>query len=485
MRLYHIIGGCLMRQGSGKNLSLVNRGLKYKLRIVFSLMSVIPLLVCIYLFFVYKPYFIKDTASNLHIFLSIFASIVFAVSGFFVAKQIVDPILKISSEAKSIASGEFEKTIEVYTGDEIGDLSNSLNQLTRHIRDNMDELRNYGERTKQINSEINKRVVVLSGLLQISNLITQGSSLIEICEISITKLAQLKNASWSFLVLKEKQEDPFKIYAQYCISEQIREFLLKEGYGRIFNSILLNKNGWIINKQDEGESVDYVKKVFGATNLIFVPVFRHTKIIGFIGVGNSDPDIDSQYNNDDSELLGIFAKQIAIAVENDYLINRLQKLEIKDTLTGLYNKGFIINRLEEEIKRAVIYQRPCAFLLFSIDKFNEFLTSFGQLAGEAALKRVSKILEDNCSEVDRAARYGDYDFAIVLPEKNKKHSAIFAEDVRKKIGEVFSKEQDLSKLTISGAVSENPIDGSCAKDLVEKAEKLLHLAKQDKNVIKS
>lgn len=460
-----------------KGFSLVNRGVRYKLRIAFSLMSIIPLLVCIYLFFVYFPYVVKIPFSNLQIYLSVFVSIIIAFIGFFVAKQIVDPIIEISSEARSIAKGEYDREIQVTREDEIGDLSASLNQLTRRIRDNMEELRDYGERTKQINSEINKRVVVLSGLLQVSNLITQGAKISEIFDVSLSKLVQLKDSLWAALVTKEEGV-PFKIGAQYGISDEQKIFLLSDEAKKIFDMVIFNKGGLIIDKANNQADPLAIKQILNTNNIILSPIFRHAKIVGFLGLGNSDSGADSQYNKDDLELVGIFAKQIAIAIENDYLVNRLQTLEIKDTLTGLYNKTFIINRLDEEIKRSIIYQRPCAFMLISIAKFNEFLNSFGELAGETALKKISKAIDESCSEIDRVARYGDADFAIVLPERNKKQSTEFAQDLIKKIQESFSQTEGKEKLASYVAVSENPIDGSSAKDLIKKAEEELSLTKK-------
>ncbi|MDD5618244.1 MAG: GGDEF domain-containing protein, partial [Candidatus Omnitrophica bacterium] len=243
-----------------------------------------------------------------------------------------------------------------------------------------------------------------------------------------------------------------------------------------------NKNGLVVSKKQSDAKSSEIQNMFNTMNSILMPVFRHSRVVGFLGVGTSHPQ--TEYTNDDAELLVVFAKQISIAIENDYLINRLQKLEIKDALTGLYNKNFIVNRLDEEIKRAVIYQRPCALLLLSIDNFKEFSNSAGELASEDVLKKVSKALEKSCREIDKVARYGDSEFAVILPEKNKKQSVILAEEIKRKIEEFFAKENKAG-LTVCGAISENPIDGACAKDLVQKAESLLTSAKQEKNVIKS
>jgi diguanylate cyclase (GGDEF)-like protein len=464
-----------------KNLSLASRSLRHELRIAFSLMSVIPILVCIYLFFSYNPSIEKIPFSNIQIPVSMAVSVIISIIGYLVAKQIVDPILEITSEARNIVKGEFDKTIDVYREDELGELGDSLNQLTRRIRDNMDELRNYGERTKQINTEINKHVVVLSGLLQVSNLITQGANLKEIYEISISKLAQLKNSAWTILVISDQYRS-FNIAAQYGITDQMQTFLLKDGLRKIFDSVILNKNGWIIGgKQTDSENDEFVQ-IFDTANMVFVPVYRHTKIVGFLGAGNSK--VDNMYDEEDLELIRVFAKQISIGIENDYLSHRLLKLEIKDSLTGLYNKNFIINRLEEEIRRAMIYQRPCAFLLLTVDKFGEFLKSYGQLASEEMVKKVAKIVEETCSDIDKIARYSDHDFAIVLPEKNKKQSIVVAEEIKDKITQFFSKNKECSALSVSGSISENPIDGNATKILVEKAEKLLELAKGEGNTIK-
>jgi GGDEF domain-containing protein len=66
----------------------------------------------------------------------------------------------------------------------------------------------------------------------------------------------------------------------------------------------------------------------------------------------------------------------------------------------------------------------------------------------------------------------------VLPERNKRQGQFIVEEVRKKIEFAFSEEQDPKKrLTVSGGVSENPLDGVTAEELMEKAGKALTQAK--------
>ena len=181
----------------------------------------------------------------------------------------------------------------------------------------------------------------------------------------------------------------------------------------------------------------------------------------------------------------MFVKQIAIAIENILLANQIEKLEVIDNLTGLYNYTYIHERLDEEIKRAISFQRPCAFILFAIDGFREYYDSFGYLAAENALIKLALILKENTREVDKAARFGDHEFAVILPERNKRQAIEVAESIRLKIEFIFSEEEDvLKKLTCTGAVTENPVDGITAKDLIEKAKVILESAKkQGKNRI--
>ncbi|MBU3958809.1 MAG: diguanylate cyclase, partial [Candidatus Omnitrophica bacterium] len=391
-----------------------------------------------------------------------------------------DRILSVSNEAKLIAAGDINRKLEITPADEVSELADSLNKLTQGIRSNMNELKSYNERTNEINLKIQRHVLTLSGLLQISSLISQDAKLEDILQLILEKSKFLADSDLSYLLYIEEGNEAFYMKAADGInSERVLKIKI-ERKESIFNKFLQTSGPVILDNENmlpENLNADFRKK-FNLKNTLALPIFLRRKIIGILGIGNSRELFS--YKKADIELLDILAKQLAIAEENDRLLHRLEKLEIKDGLTGLYNEVFIRNRLQEEIKRAIVSQRPCAFILLGIDNFGGFRNKFGSLQAENALKKIAYSIRDSVTEIDRVARIADDEFAVVLPEKNKRKAQKIANDIRKKIEYAFSSEQEADrKLTASGGVSENPLDGIEAEELISKAKELLSLAKKE------
>ncbi len=458
-----------------KDLSLASRGLNYKLKIAFALMSILPLLVSTYLV---SNYILPKTGLKIDIVVSMLVSIFIAVIGFFVIKEIFDRITSVSSVAKMIAAGDLDHKVQIEREDEVGDLGDALNQLTDRIRTNMDELKSYSDKTTQINLEIQKRVLVLSSLLQISSLISQGAKLEDILRLTTEKSRLLANSDISFLLFLEEETGALYVKVSEGLNSQhVSKIRLEPGQD-MYNRLLKINKALILDKDNalpENVQLAFTDK-FKSKNLLIVPVFLMGRVIGVLGIGNIQEGFS--YEKDDMDLMNILARQVAISVENDLLMHRVEKLEVKDALTGLYNDSFIRNRLQEEIKRAIRYQRPCALVLFNIDNFKEFQNEFGLLHSEAALKKIANLIRESVTDTDRVARSGDNEFAVVLPERNKRQALGLAEEIRKKIEFSFAEEPDANKrLSISGSVSENPLDGVDAERLIAKAKESLNLAK--------
>ena len=456
-------------------LSLSSRGLKHKLMISAALMSVLPLLVSAYLV---STHVLPRVGLKIDIIASLLISIFIAAIGFFVTKEVFDRVLSVTSEARMIAAGDVTHNMNVSDEDEVGDLGNALNKLTQRIRSNMDELKVYGERTTEINLGIQKRVVVLSSLLQISSQIAQAEKLDDVLKIAVEKARFIGSSDLAFLFFREDKQDAFSMRASEGVnSDYLMDIKLGPAEDAFYEIINANKV-LVLDKQGllpENTSL-FIRDKLKLRNILALPIYLHKRVVAVLGVGNMRADFS--YTKEDTELLDIFAKQIAIAVENDILTLNVKRLEVRDALTGLYNDSFMRGRLQEEIKRAIAYQRPCAFIIVDVDYFKKYSQVFGSLQSESVIKRIATLIKDSTREIDRVGRLGDDEFAVILPEKNKRQAQEIAEDIRKKVEFSYGEDADLAKkITISAGVSENPVDGISANELVDKAREFLKIAK--------
>ncbi|MDD4879437.1 MAG: hypothetical protein PHR22_03155, partial [Candidatus Omnitrophica bacterium] len=110
-----------------KKLSLIPAGLRYKLTVVFVLMSFIPLAICVYLAynFIYFPFLqpnidLDFTTKNVSLVIGL--TILIALLGFKIIWDIASPIIDMAVKAKGIANGDFSKSIDVKSEDEVGEL---------------------------------------------------------------------------------------------------------------------------------------------------------------------------------------------------------------------------------------------------------------------------------------------------------------------------------------------------------------------------
>ncbi|MEA3328953.1 MAG: diguanylate cyclase [Candidatus Omnitrophota bacterium] len=462
-----------------KRLSLVPVGLRRKLLVSFSLMSIIPLLISIYLTTTYA-FPIKENILNVSII--IIVGMFIALTGFYLTRSIVDSVIELSSAARKVADGYLEQIIKVEREDEIGDLENSLQTMVRRLRRNMSEIQSYGEKVRGVNVEISKKVAALSSLLQIGNVMAASPGLDATLPLVLDKISQATSCRRIFLMLLDRTTN--ELVTKFSCNINPEELppqtaRLDQGFlGKIAGSgqrLIIDRSVKKLDKQMQA-FINTVK----INNACFIPVGLKNQILGLLVMGNNLTDF--VFQKDELELIKIFVRQIAIAVENDRLTKKTAQLTLKDELTGLYNKNYMDNRLKEEIKRAIMYQRPCSFVMFNVDDFKAYKRNNSELAGASILKKIAMILKENVSEVDRAARREEDTFVLILPEKNKGEALQMVERVRKAVEE-FSfpgeKGQPGGRLTVSAGISANPIDGLTAEDLAGVAVSALEKAKKE------
>ncbi|MCX7661609.1 MAG: diguanylate cyclase [Candidatus Omnitrophica bacterium] len=457
--------------------------IRYKLKISFFLLLIIPVLISIYTISLYTTSFYKWKSNVLILTL---VGFFIGLSGFLLIYELIRRLLKISSEVKSITEGKIDTYIYQTEDDELTELAEAINSLQIKIRTEMEQLNAYSKKTSEYNLKLQRQSLVLSSLLQINSLISSGENLDDILKLTLERIRRILDSEVAYLLLKE--EESGQIYIRCLNGLDIPEVInlkvnLKPQIKDIFERSIKEHSVLKIDSKTKfsEELIQEFFETFKIKNALFLPMYSRNRFLGFLGTGNNQQNF--VYKEDDVEIMEIFSKNILIIIETDRLLSRLNKLEIKDSLTGLYNERFIYWRLEEEIKRSMLYQRPCGFVLFRIDDFKTLYERFGVRFTEEVLKKVAVLIKESISEVDYTGRFGDYSFAVILVEKNKRQTMEVAEYIRKKIEFAFAEEESEKRITVTAAISENPLDGISAEELIRKAEQILRDFSQDKKNI--
>ncbi len=108
--------------------------------------------------------------------------------------------------------------------------------------------------------------------------------------------------------------------------------------------------------------------------------------------------------------------QIFAVDKVETLAQEVYKMALLDPLTGLFNRRYIEQRLEDEIKRCERHGRGLSVILFDLDEFKQVNDTYGHGAGDSLLKAFAERLSKATRGSDASARYGGDEFLVVLPE---------------------------------------------------------------------
>lgn len=167
--------------------------------------------------------------------------------------------------------------------------------------------------------------------------------------------------------------------------------------------------------------------------------------------------------------------------ELEVLNTRLLELSATDQLTGLKNRRFLDQVLDDEVIRCRRYQRNLGVLMVDIDHFKRFNDTWGHLAGDACLRAVATCIRAGLrSPSDRLARYGGEEFCVVLPETAHDGASTVAERIRQMVEALeFRWEEQVINVTISiGGCVRVPQDEDTREKLIAWADEALYHAKQ-------
>ena len=210
---------------------------------------------------------------------------------------------------------------------------------------------------------------------------------------------------------------------------------------------------------------------------LMVPMISEGKVVGLLSA--ESPNVNA-FGSKEESVLSILAASTALALVNADLHEKLEKLVIKDELTGLFNYRHFRSRLEDERRRAVRYSQPLSLLMVDIDWFKRLNDQHGHEIGNMALQHLSRVIESCVREVDVVARYGGEEFIVILPQTGLDEAQTIAERIRRTVEElkiIAAPGAPPITLTVSVGVTCYPDNGRSENYLVDSVDQALYRAK--------
>ncbi|HCG78151.1 MAG TPA: diguanylate cyclase response regulator [Oceanospirillales bacterium] len=156
--------------------------------------------------------------------------------------------------------------------------------------------------------------------------------------------------------------------------------------------------------------------------------------------------------------------------------DRLLQLAMHDQLTGLYNRHYMLEMVEQRIARARRHNTPLTTLIIDLDHFKKINDTHGHIAGDQILEQVSALLQRQCRTEDTVARFGGEEFIVLMEPCSLDHAHYKAEVMRHQISQLMPSN---IPVTVSIGAAELSESDQNFNDLLKRADDALYRAKEN------
>ena len=182
--------------------------------------------------------------------------------------------------------------------------------------------------------------------------------------------------------------------------------------------------------------------------------------------------------------LKMIQKSEQLREETEMLETRTRSLEEqarRDGLTGLLNRGYLDDKIDQEHGMAITRDWPLAIMFVDLDHFKGVNDTYGHQVGDAVLQVAAGILRDSVRDSDVVARYGGEEFVVILPGTREKEANVVVDRILNSFRDHRHYVQDGRKITVTAsiglAVMGEGRKFTTAKDMLVAADRAVYAAK--------
>jgi diguanylate cyclase (GGDEF)-like protein len=211
------------------------------------------------------------------------------------------------------------------------------------------------------------------------------------------------------------------------------------------------------------------------------PLLIRGEIVGLLTVSLPVEAAPSDQTQQARQYARRLADQISIWLANFKLRENLENLSIRDPLTNLFNRRFMLETLHREISITTRSHDQTSILQMDVDHFKEFNDTYGHETGDAVLRAVADVMFGLFRDSDVPCRSGGEEFTLILPRCSWDVAYARAIELQARLAlteipKPFNQPAPKSP-TLSIGIATSPQHGTSGEDLLRAADKALYEAK--------
>lgn len=231
----------------------------------------------------------------------------------------------------------------------------------------------------------------------------------------------------------------------------------------------------LVDDTHHGLICQHIRTNFLPVETLCLPMVAHGETLGVLYISSLER---GQIAETQQQALKV-ARHVGLALANLKLRETLQNQSLRDPVTKLFNRGYLEESLEREIRRSQRHPQSLGIILLEVDGFEEFTNEFGFEAGDVLRRELGMFLLSQIRASDIACRYAGEAFLLLMPEASLAITHRRAEQVRQNVKylKIEYKRQILNSVTISCGVASFSEHGLTGKAVIQAASAALNRAK--------